>query len=262
MAQKIVADGLHPHGSALHWGYYFTTMSLKKGRPFWQDMGLSLSASVADDLYDLTILTLDSFMGQATRLADVDHAHCMEVLGRYLGSVADLSASGLDDDASRIVRWILCTFYGGREENYEWLWRGTLVSLHWEFEQGKIPSGLIAERIGDLKNIAAEFMADIRVTEDALEDVSKEKLDDLDKRILSYYNIHSPEDFDEHTSPFYNISRTFMVVRFRHLWLELVAKGDQEIMDFLYDRFQRDAQKKGVHKSRPHLIHPPIPESW
>lgn len=186
----------------------------------------------------------------------------MEVLGHYLRAVANLPESKLGDEASQIIRWILCTFYGGQEENYEWLWRGTLVSLHWEFEQGKPPSGLPAARMANLERIAVEFMSDISVTKDALEQTSGEKFDNSDKRILSYYNIDSPEDFDEQISPFYIISRTFTVVRFRHLWLDLIAEGDQEIMDFLYERFQRDAQKKGVHKSRPHLIHPPIPESW
>lgn len=248
--------------SPVHWGYYFTTMALRKGRPFWPDMGLNLSSTLENALFELTVEALDSFMGADTRLTDVSGAHCMEVLGRYLLDVADLSFEKPQDDPTEVVQWVLGTFFGGREKNYEWLWRSTLTAIYWGFQKGEVPKELSFGRKDEVESLATEFFLDLRVTGDALEGASKKPLEKLDWKILAYYDIISAEEVQENFSPFDVILHTYAAVRFRSLWLELLRRSDQEMMDALYAFFQRFLLEKRIDKTRPALLHPPTPELW
>jgi hypothetical protein len=255
-------NGLAAHASPLHWGYYFSTLSLRKGRPFWPDMGLRLSGGMSDTLFDLTADAFDDFMDGEDRLVDVSTRHCMSVLRDYLDAIVRLwgEADGHDDSLA-LSKWVLGSFLGGRE-SYESLWRSTFFALERQIKGGEVLCKFPADRQVVLERIVAEFVSDIRVTDESLEIAFREPLEDNDLRILSYYDIYSLKDLENSFSPFDAISDTYTTVRFRNLWRDLQADGERDVMETLYRSYLRFARKTHLDKARPDLVHPPNAKGW
>jgi hypothetical protein len=180
----------------------------------------------------------------------------------YLDAIVRLwgEADGHDDSLA-LSKWVLGSFLGGRE-SYESLWRSTFFALERQIKGGEVLCKFPADRQVVLERIVAEFVSDIRVTDESLEIAFREPLEDNDLRILSYYDIYSLKDLENSFSPFDAISDTYTTVRFRNLWRDLQADGERDVMETLYRSYLRFARKTHLDKARPDLVHPPNAKGW
>ncbi len=248
----------------VHWGYYFTTMSLENGRRYWDDMGLVVSTSTADEIHRLTVSTLESFFNGATLLTELSETDGKRrsVLETYLSKLAQETAD-IDEMESAIVsKWIACTFLGGGDYAYEDLWRSTFYDLHWKMKRNETLPVALDKNEKKFRKIVDQFFHELNFVSDDSDLLAQRPFTNLDRRIFQYYGIDSPSEIQNETSPYDIIYFTCACAKFRQIWSQLSEDGDREVMDLFYECFRRFAHDKKTDFARPELIHPPEMCSW